>query len=217
MQDATPLTLGQEFSGYVGCSTTPSNASNKALTGVYRLALGGTAVGTGLNAAPNFDVDVAKEIANLTGLPFVTAPNKFTVQGAHDALVQLHGTFKTLAVSFVQDGQRHRLPVLRAALRPRELNIPANEPGLVHHARQGRNPTQCEALAMLAAQVMGNDAAVTIGGGAGYLEMNVYKPLMIFNIAKSARLLTDGCHNFRIFLVEGTQPNGGSASSSNAR
>ncbi len=155
---------------------------------------------------PNFDVDVAKEIANLTGLPFVTAPNKFTVQGAHDALVQLHGTFKTLAVSLFKMANDIRLLSCGPRCGLAELNIPANEPG--SSIMPGKvNPTQCEALAMLAAQVMGNDVAVTIGGGAGYLEMNVYKPLMIFNIAKSARLLTDGCHNFRVFLVEGTQPN----------
>lgn len=206
MQDATPLTLGQEFSGYVGMLDDAIERIEQALTGVYRLALGGTAVGTGLNAAPNFDVDVAKEIANLTGLPFVTAPNKFTVQGAHDALVQLHGTFKTLAVSLFKMANDIRLLSCGPRCGFAELNIPANEPG--SSIMPGKvNPTQCEALAMLAAQVMGNDVAVTIGGGAGYLEMNVYKPLMIFNIAKSARLLTDGCHNFRVFLVEGTQPN----------
>lgn len=206
MQDATPLTLGQEFSGYVGMLDDAIERIEQALTGVYRLALGGTAVGTGLNAAPNFDVDVAKEIANLTGLPFVTAPNKFTVQGAHDALVQLHGTFKTLAVSLFKMANDIRILSCGPRCGFAELNIPANEPG--SSIMPGKvNPTQCEALAMLAAQVMGNDVAVTIGGGAGYLEMNVYKPLMIFNITKSARLLTDGCHNFRVFLVEGTQPN----------
>ncbi len=206
MQDATPLTLGQEFSGYVGMLDDAIERIEQALTGVHRLALGGTAVGTGLNAAPNFDVDVAKEIAKLTGLPFVTAPNKFTVQGAHDALVQLHGTFKTLAVSLFKIANDIRLLSCGPRCGLAELNIPANEPG--SSIMPGKvNPTQCEALAMLAAQVMGNDVAVTIGGGAGYLEMNVYKPLMIFNIAKSARLLTDGCHNFRVFLVEGTQPN----------
>ena len=206
MQDATPLTLGQEFSGYVGMLDDAIERIEQALTGVHRLALGGTAVGTGLNAAPNFDADVAKEIAKLTGLPFVTAPNKFTVQGAHDALVQLHGTFKTLAVSLFKMANDIRLLSCGPRCGLAELNIPANEPG--SSIMPGKvNPTQCEALAMLAAQVMGNDVAVTIGGGAGYLEMNVYKPLMIFNIAKSARLLTDGCHNFRVFLVEGTQPN----------
>jgi fumarate hydratase class II len=206
MQDATPLTLGQEVSGYVGMLKEAIGWIEQALPGVYRLALGGTAVGTGINAAPNFDVEAAAAIAKLTGLPFVTAPNKFTVQGAHDALVQLHGTFKTLAVSLFKIANDIRLLSCGPRCGFAELNIPANEPG--SSIMPGKvNPTQCEALAMLAAQVMGNDVAVGIGGSGGYLEMNVYKPLIIFNVAKSARLLTDGCLNFRIFLVEGTQPN----------
>jgi fumarate hydratase class II len=206
MQDATPLTLGQEVSGYVGMLDEAIGWSEQALPGVYRLALGGTAVGTGINAAPNFDVEAAAAIAKLTGLPFVTAPNKFTVQGAHDALVQLHGTFKTLAVSLFKIANDIRLLSCGPRCGLNELSIPANEPG--SSIMPGKvNPTQCEALAMLSAQVMGNDVAVGIGGSGGYLEMNVYKPLIIFNVAKSARLLTDGCHNFRVFLVEGTQPN----------
>jgi len=206
MQDATPLTLGQEFSGYVGMLDDTVERIEQALAGVYRLALGGTAVGTGINAAPSFDVEAAKEIAALAGLPFVTAPNKFTVQGSHDALVQLHATFKTLAVSLFKLANDIRLLSCGPRCGFAELNIPANEPG--SSIMPGKvNPTQCEALAMLAAQVMGNDVAVSIAGGGGYLEMNVYKPLIIFNVAKSARLLTDGCHNFRVFLVEGTEPN----------
>jgi fumarate hydratase class II len=206
MQDATPLTLGQEVSGYVGMLDEAIGWIEQALPGVYRLALGGTAVGTGINAAPNFDVEAAAAIAKLTGLPFITAPNKFTVQGAHDALVQLHGTFKTLAVSLFKIANDIRLLSCGPRCGFAELNIPANEPG--SSIMPGKvNPTQCEALAMLSAQVMGNDVAVGIGGSGGYLEMNVYKPLMIFNVTKSARLLTDGCHNFRVFLVEGTEPN----------
>jgi fumarate hydratase class II len=206
MQDATPLTLGQEVSGYVGMLDEAIGWIEQALPGVYRLALGGTAVGTGINAAPNFGEETAAAIAELTGLPFITAPNKFTVQGAHDALVHLHGTFKTLAVSLFKIANDIRLLSCGPRCGFAELNIPANEPG--SSIMPGKvNPTQCEALAMLAAQVMGNDVAVGIGGSGGYLEMNVYKPLMIFNVTKSARLLADGCHNFRVFLVEGTEPN----------
>jgi fumarate hydratase, class II len=206
MQDATPLTLGQEVSGYVVMLDEAIGWIEQALPGVYRLALGGTAVGTGINAAPDFDVDAAAAIAKLTGLPFVTAPNKFAVQGAHDALVQLHGTFKTLAVSLFKIANDIRLLSCGPRCGFAELSIPANEPG--SSIMPGKvNPTQCEALAMLSAQVMGNDVAVGIGGSGGYLEMNVYKPLIIFNVAKSARMLTDGCHNFRVFLVEGTEPN----------
>jgi fumarate hydratase class II len=206
MQDATPLTLGQEVSGYVGMLDEAIGWIEHALPAVYPLALGGTAIGTGINAAPNFGEETAAAIAELTGLPFITAPNKFTVQGAHDALVHLHGTFKTLAVSLFKIANDIRLLSCGPRCGFAELNIPANEPG--SSIMPGKvNPTQCEALAMLAAQVMGNDVAVGIGGSGGYLEMNVYKPLMIFNVAKSARLLTDGCHNFRVFLVEGTEPN----------
>ena len=149
----------------------------------------------------------ASRIAQLTGLPFVTAPNKFTVQGAHDDLVQLSSTLKTLAVSLYKMANDIRLLSCspRAGLL-HELDIPANEPG--SSIMPGKvNPTQCEALAMIAVQVMGNDVAVAIGGASGYLEMNVYKPLLIFNIAKSVRLMADGCVNFRTFLVEGAEPN----------
>jgi fumarate hydratase class II len=206
LQDATPLTLGQEFSGYVGMLSDDLERLDQALHGVYRLALGGTAVGTGLNSQPGFDRDVAAQIAELTRLPFVTAPNKFAVQGAHDDLVQLSATLKTLAVSLFKIANDIRL----LSCGPRdgfaELKIPANEPG--SSIMPGKvNPTQCEALAMIAAQVMANDLAAAIGGASGYLEMNVYKPLLIFNVAKSVRLMTDGCANFRKFLVKGTEPN----------
>jgi fumarate hydratase class II len=206
MQDATPLTLGQEISGYVGMLDDDLERLEQALRGVYRLALGGTAVGTGINAEPGFDREVAAQIAQLTGLPFVTAPNKFTVQGAHDDLVQLSATLKTLAVSLFKIANDIRLLSCGPRAGFAELKIPANEPG--SSIMPGKvNPTQCEALAMIAVQVMANDVAVAFGGASGYLEMNVYKPLMIFNVTKSARLMTDGCTNFRKFLVEGTEPN----------
>jgi fumarate hydratase class II len=206
LQDATPLTLGQEFSGYVGMLADDLDRLELAVRGVYRLALGGTAVGTGLNSLPGFDKDVSAEIARLTGLPFATAPNKFAAQGAHDDLVQLSGTLKTLAVSLFKIANDIRL----LSCGPRdgfaELKIPANEPG--SSIMPGKvNPTQCEALAMIAAQVMAGDVATAVGGSGGYLEMNVYKPLLIFNVTKSVRLMTDGCTNFRTFLVEGTEPN----------
>ena len=177
-----------------------------ALKGVYQLALGGTAVGTGINSAPGFAEEAAAEIAQLTGLPFVSAPNKFTVQGAHDALVQLSGTLRTLGVSLYKIGNDIRLMSCGPRAGFAELLIPENEPG--SSIMPGKvNPTQAEALTMIGVQVMANDVAVGFGGASGYLEMNVYKPLMIFNITHSITLLTDGCSNFRKFLVEGTKPN----------
>ncbi len=206
LQDATPLTLGQEFSGYVAMLADDLARLEDARRGVFRLALGGTAVGTGINAQPGFDVAVAAEIAQLTGLPFVTAPNKFAVQGAHDDLVQLSGTLKTLGVSLYKIANDIRLLSCGPRAGFAELDIPANEPG--SSIMPGKvNPTQCEALAMIAVQVMANDVAVAFGGAGGYLEMNVYKPLIIFNIAKSIRLMADGCVNFRQYLVEGMEPN----------
>jgi fumarate hydratase class II len=206
MQDATPLTLGQEWSGYVGLLDDDLERVEDALKGTYRLALGGTAVGTGINAAPGFADRAAAEIAKLTGLPFVSAPNKFTVQGSHDALVQLSGTLRTLATSLYKIGNDIRLMSCGPRAGFAELLIPENEPG--SSIMPGKvNPTQAEALTMLAVQVMANDVAVGFGGAGGYLEMNVYKPLIIANIAQSITLLTDGCTNFRKFLVEGTRPN----------
>jgi fumarate hydratase class II len=206
MQDATPLTLGQEWSGYVGVLTDDLDRIEAALPGVYRLALGGTAVGTGINSAPGFAEAAAAEISRLTGLPFVTAPNKFAVQGAHDALVQLSGTLRTLAVSLYKISNDIRLMSCGPRAGFAELEIPENEPG--SSIMPGKvNPTQCEALTMIAVQVMADDVAVGFGGAGGYLEMNVYKPLMIFNITHSITVLTDGCTNFRKFLVEGTRPN----------
>jgi fumarate hydratase class II len=206
MQDATPITLGQEWSGYAGMLADDLDRLEDALPGVYRLALGGTAVGTGINAAPGFAEAAAAEIATLTGLPFVSAPNKFTVQGAHDALVQLSGTLRTLAVSLYKIGNDIRLMSCGPRAGFAELTIPQNEPG--SSIMPGKvNPTQAEALTMIAVQVMANDVAVGFGGAGGYLEMNVYKPLMIFNIAHSITIMSDGCANFRKFLIEGTRPN----------
>jgi len=206
MQDATPITLGQEWSGYAGMLADNLERLQDALKGVYHLALGGTAVGTGINAAPGFAEAAAAEIAKLTSLPFVSASNKFTVQGAHDALVQLSGTLRTLANSLYKIANDIRLMSCGPRAGFAELHIPENEPG--SSIMPGKvNPTQAEALTMLAVQVMANDVAVGFGGAGGYLEMNVYKPLMIYNITHSITLLTDGCDNFRKFLVEGAEPN----------
>jgi len=206
MQDATPLTLGQEWSGYADMLGDNVERIEDALRCVYRLALGGTAVGTGINAAPDFGDAAAAEIAKLTNLPFVSAPNKFTVQGAHDALVHLSGALRTLAVSLYKIANDIRLMSCGPRAGFAELIIPSNEPG--SSIMPGKvNPTQAEALTMIAAQVMANDVAVGFGGAGGYLEMNVYKPLIIFNVIHSITILTDGCTNFRKFLVEGTKPN----------
>ena len=206
MQDATPLTLGREWSGYAGVLADDIERLNESLKGVYRLALGGTAVGTGINSAPGFAEAAAAEIARLTGLPFITAPNKFTVQGAHDALVQFSGTMRTLATSLYKIGNDIRLMSCGPRAGFAELLIPANEPG--SSIMPGKvNPTQAEALTMIAVQVMANDVAVGFGGAGGYLEMNVYKPLIIYNITHSITIMTDSCTNFRKFLVEGTKPN----------
>ena len=206
MQDATPLTLGEEWSGYAGMLSDNLERIEDALKGVYRLALGGTAVGTGINAAPGFGEAAAAEIAKLTNLPFVSALNKFTVQGAHDALVQLSGAMRTLAVSLYKIANDIRLMSCGPRAGFAELIIPSNEPG--SSIMPGKvNPTQAEALTMLAVQVMANDVAVGFGGAGGYLEMNVYKPLIIFNVTHSLTIMTDGCVNFRKFLVEGTEPN----------
>lgn len=206
MQDATPLTLGQEWSGYVGMLDDGMARIKAALNDVYQLSLGGTAVGTGINTDAGFDVAVAHEIKSLTGLPFETAPNKFTVQGSHDALVHLSGTFRTLAVSLYKIGNDIRLLSCGPRAGFAELQLPENEPG--SSIMPGKvNPTQAEALTMVAAQVMANDVAVGLGGASGYLEMNVYKPLMIYNLTHSITLMTDSCTNFRRYLIEGTEPN----------
>jgi fumarate hydratase, class II len=206
MQDATPLTLGQEWSGYAAMLADDLARIETALHGIYPLALGGTAVGTGINAEPGFADAAVAEIAKLTGLPFVSAANKFALQGAHDGLVQLSATLRTLAVSLYKIANDIRLLSCGPRAGFAELLIPENEPG--SSIMPGKvNPTQAEALTMIAVQVMANDIAVGFGGAGGYLEMNVYKPLMIFNIMQSITIITDGCTNFRKFLVEGTKPN----------
>src|ERR1700686_3307283 len=206
MQDATPITLGEEWSGYSGMLSDDLERIEDALHGVYRLALGGTAVGTGTNAAPDFGDAAAAEISKLTHRPFISPPNKFTVAGAHDALVQLSGTLPTLAVSIHKIANDLRLMSCGPRAGFAELVIPANEPG--SSIMPGKvNPTQAEALTMIAVQVMANDVAVGFGGAGGYLEMNVYKPLIIFNVTHSITIMTDGCTNFRKFLIEGTKPN----------
>jgi fumarate hydratase class II len=206
LQDATPITLGQEWSGYVAMLAEDRARLSHALQDVYKLALGGTAVGTGINAAPGFAEAAAAEIANLTDLPFVSAANKFAVQGAHDALVALSGMLRTLAGSLFKIANDIRLVASGPRAGLGELILPENEPG--SSIMPGKvNPTQAEALTMVALQVMANDVAVGMGGAGGFLEMNVYKPLMIFNLMNSIVLLSDGCTNFRRFMIEGTRPN----------
>src|SRR5262249_51105374 len=188
MQDATPLTLGQEWSGYVGMLDDDIERIEDSLKGVYRLAPGGTAVGTRLNSPPAFPEAPPAPISKLTDLPFVSAPNKFAVQGAHDALVQLSGAFRTLAVSLYKIGNDIRLLSCGPRAGFAELLIPSNEPG--SSIMPGKvNPTQAEALTMVAVQVMANDVAVGFGGASGYLEMNVYKPVIIQNITHSISIL----------------------------
>ncbi len=206
LQDATPITLGQEWSGYAAMLADDIERIDAALPGVYRLALGGTAVGTGVNAPPGFAEAATAEIARLTGLPFVPAPNRFAAQGAHDALVHLSGALRTLAVSLLKIAHDIRLLASGPRAGFAELELPANEPG--SSIMPGKvNPTQAEALAMIAVQVMANDVAVGFGGAAGELEMNVMKPLIIHNVAQSIAILADGAGNFRRFLIEGTEPN----------
>ena len=206
MQDAVPLTLGQEFSGYAALLKKNIIRIKASLTDVYELALGGTAVGTGLNAPVGFAEKVAQNIAKITGIPFVTAENKFEVQGSHDALVAMMGQLKTLANSLFKIANDIRLLSCGPRAGFHELILPENEPG--SSIMPGKvNPTQCEAMAMVAAQVMGYDVAVGIGGSAGYLEMNVYKPLMIFNIIQSINIISDSCVNFTKYLLDGMQPN----------
>jgi fumarate hydratase class II len=206
LQDAVPLTLGQEFSAYASMLDDNLARLDFALKDVFKLALGGTAVGTGINAHPDFAVRAAAGIADLTGLPFESAANKFAAQGAHDALVMLSGAYKTLAVSLYKIANDIRLLACGPRCGLHELDLPANEPG--SSIMPGKvNPTQCEAMAMIAVQVMANDQAVALGGAGGYLEMNVYKPLMINAVLQSARIMADACRNFRAFMVEGMEPN----------
>ena len=206
LQDAVPLTVGQEFSGYVGMLDDDLIRLDAALESLYKLAIGGTAVGTGLNAAEGFSERIVNHLANLSDLPFTFAGNKFSIMGAHDAIVQASGCLKTLAVSLYKIANDIRLLSCGPRAGFHELELPANEPG--SSIMPGKvNPTQCEALAMVAVQVMGNDAAVAFGGASGYLEMNVYKPLMIYNLLQSARLLANGCRCFTEYLVLGLEIN----------
>ena len=206
LQDATPLTLGQEMSGYAALINDNITRINNALTGVMRLCLGGTAVGTGINVYQGFAEQVAAEISTLTGLKFTTSPNKFAAQGSHDDLAWISGSLRTLAGSLLKIADDLRLLSCGPRSGLNELKLPRNEPG--SSIMPGKvNPTQCEALTMVAMQVIANDHAVGMGCSGGHLEMNAYKPLIIFNIIKSLRILTDGCNNFRRFLVEGMQAN----------
>jgi fumarate hydratase class II len=204
--DATPLTLGQEFSGYVQQLDNGLRAMSNALEMVRELALGGTAVGTGLNAPKGYSVLVAKKIAELTGLPFVSAPNKFEALAAHDAMVELSGALRRLAVSLMKIGNDIRMLSSGPRSGIGELIIPDNEPG--SSIMPGKvNPTQPEALTMVAAQVMGNDVAVGIGGSNGHFELNVFKPLIAANVLHSARLIGDACVSFNDKCAEGIEPN----------
>ncbi len=206
LQDATPLTLGQEFSGYVAQLDHARGHLEQALPHLYELALGGTAVGTGLNAPKGYAERVAQEIAQLTGLPFVTAPNKFEALAAHDALVHAHGALKGLAASLFKIANDVRWLASGPRSGIGELTLPENEPG--SSIMPGKvNPTQSEALTMLCAQVMGNDVAMGLGGASGNFELNVFKPLLIHNFLQSCRLLADGMRSFRLHCAEGIEPN----------
>jgi len=204
--DATPLTLGQEFSGYVQQIDNSIRAIKNALEAVRELALGGTAVGTGLNTPKGYDVLVAKKIAELTGYPFVTAPNKFEALAAHDAMVELSGALKRAAVSFMKIGNDIRILSSGPRSGIGEIIIPDNEPG--SSIMPGKvNPTQPEALTMVCAQVMGNDVAVSIGGSMGHFELNVFKPVIASNVLQSARLIGDACVSFNEKCAVGIEPN----------
>jgi fumarate hydratase class II len=206
LMDATPLTLGQEFSGYVSQLDHGIKALKNTLAHLSELALGGTAVGTGLNAPKGYDVLVAKKIAELTDLPLVTAPNKFEALAAHDAIVESHGALKQLAVSLNKIANDIRMLASGPRSGIGEIIIPANEPG--SSIMPGKiNPTQAEALTMVCAQVMGNDVAITIGGTQGHYELNVFKPLMAVNFLQSARLLGDACRSFDEHCSKGIEPN----------
>jgi fumarate hydratase class II len=206
LMDATPLTLGQEFSGYVAQLDFGLKALTRSLDHLSQLALGGTAVGTGLNTPKGYDVLVAKYIAEFTGLPFVTADNKFEALAAHDALIESHGALKQLAVSLNKIANDIRLMASGPRSGIGELILPANEPG--SSIMPGKvNPTQAEAITMVCAQVMGNDVAVTIGGTQGHYELNVFKPMMAANVLQSATLLADAAHSFEVNCVIGIEPN----------
>ena len=206
LMDATPLTLGQEFSGYVSQLDHGLKALESTLAHLSELALGGTAVGTGLNTPEGYDVLVAKYIAEFTDLPFITAENKFEALAAHDAIVETHGALKQLAVSLNKIANDIRMMASGPRSGIGEIIIPANEPG--SSIMPGKvNPTQCEALTMVCAQVMGNDVAVTVGGTQGHYELNVFKPMMAANILQSAQLIGDACVSFEENCASGIEPN----------
>lgn len=206
LMDATPLTLGQEFSGYVSQLDHGLKALKNTLEHLSELALGGTAVGTGLNTPKGYDVLVAKKIASFTGLPFVTAKNKFEALAAHDAIVETHGALKQIAVSLNKIGNDIRLMASGPRSGIGEIIIPANEPG--SSIMPGKvNPTQAEALTMVCAQVMGNDVAISVGGTQGHYELNVFKPMMAYNLLQSATLIGDACISFDVNCAQGIEPN----------
>ncbi|MCL4461034.1 MAG: class II fumarate hydratase [Nitrospirae bacterium] len=206
LMDAVPLTFGQEFSGYVAQLSHGESTIRGSLPGLLRLAIGGTAVGTGLNAHPEFAERTAREVANLTGYPFVSAPNKFMALAGHEELVQASSALRTLAVSLMKIANDLRWMGSGPRCGLGELSLPENEPG--SSIMPGKvNPTQCEALTMIAVQVMGNDAAVGFAASQGNFELNVFKPMIIFNFLHSVEILADGMTNFRRFLVEGIRPN----------
>ena len=206
LMDATPLTLGQEFSGYVSQLNHGLKALKNTLDHLSELALGGTAVGTGINTPPGYDVLVAEKIAEFTGLPFVTAENKFEALAAHDAIVETHGALKMLAVSLNKIGNDIRLLASGPRSGIGEIVIPSNEPG--SSIMPGKvNPTQCEAMTMVCAQVMGNDVVITVGGAQGHYELNVFKPVMAANFLQSARLIGDACVSFTENCAVGIEPN----------
>jgi fumarate hydratase class II len=203
--DATPLTVGQEFSGYVAQLDHGMKAIKNTLSHLSELALGGTAVGTGINTPPGYAKNVARQISELTGLPFVTAANKFESLAAHDAIVESHGALKTVAVSLMKIANDIRMLSSGPRSGIGELFIPDNEPG--SSIMPGKvNPTQCEALTMIAAQVLGNDVTINIGGASGHFELNVFKPVMIYNFLHSARLIGEGCVSFNDKCAEGIEP-----------
>ena len=203
--DATPLTLGQEFSGYFSQLDHGLRAIKNTLAHLSELALGGTAVGTGINTPPNYSENVASNIASLTGLPFVTAENKFESLASHDAIVESHGALKTVAVSLMKIANDIRMLSSGPRSGIGEIVIPDNEPG--SSIMPGKvNPTQCEALTMIAAQVMGNDVAINISGAMGHFELNVFKPVMIYNFLHSARLIGEGCISFNDKCAVGIKP-----------
>jgi fumarate hydratase class II len=206
LMDAVPLTLGQEVSGWVAQLDASIERVEASLNELYEIALGGTAVGTGLNTHPEFATSVAASIASQTGLPFTSADNKFAQLAAHDSIVAMSGSFSVLAVSLMKIANDVRWLGSGPRSGLGELELPANEPG--SSIMPGKvNPTQCEALTMVCTQVMGNHTAVTVGGSQGNFELNVFKPMMIYNLLHSATLLTDSCRSFREKCIEGLQPN----------